>query len=129
MANVQHKDLPNADLHETKGISSATAESILVADGAGSGTWKRRLYKYEVSITPSSVSANTSAEQTFTVTGLVASTDFIIGVEAPSGPTAGTGMTGFRVSADNTAAITFMNTTAGGLTPPAGVYAFIIWRN
>jgi hypothetical protein len=35
----EHKDLTGADLHEPKGIASATAGQILVADGAGSGAW------------------------------------------------------------------------------------------
>lgn len=40
MADVEHSTLPDAELHETKGIASATAGQILVADGAGSGTFQ-----------------------------------------------------------------------------------------
>lgn len=40
MANLEHKNIPNADLHEPKDISSAAVDTVYVADGAGSGTWK-----------------------------------------------------------------------------------------
>lgn len=36
---VNHGDLPNPELHEPKGISSAGDKTVLVADGAGSGSW------------------------------------------------------------------------------------------
>ena len=39
MADVQHKDLPDAQLHEPKGASSANAGDVYVSDGAGSGSW------------------------------------------------------------------------------------------
>ena len=41
MANIQHKDIPDAQLHEPKGILSATAGKIYIATGAGSGTWRK----------------------------------------------------------------------------------------
>lgn len=128
MANVQHATLPEAELHEPKGASTASADSFYVSDGAGSGSWKRRIYKYSAALTPAAIAATITAEQTFTVTGLVAATDYVIGVEGPA-PTAGTGMVGTRVTADNTVAINFTNPTAGGLTPAAGTYVFIIWRD
>lgn len=37
-----HKDLTGADLHEPKGIATATSGQIYVADGAGSGTWQAK---------------------------------------------------------------------------------------
>lgn len=40
MANVQHKDLPDSDLHEPKGVASATIGEVYVADGSGSGDWQ-----------------------------------------------------------------------------------------
>lgn len=40
MPNVQHKDLPDSDLHEPKGVASATVGEVYVANGAGTGTWK-----------------------------------------------------------------------------------------
>lgn len=40
MPNVEHKDLPNADLHEPKGVSAASSGQIYVANGSGSGSWR-----------------------------------------------------------------------------------------
>lgn len=42
MADVNHSSLTDPYLHEPKGASTATAGQIYVADGAGSGTWKKR---------------------------------------------------------------------------------------
>lgn len=38
---IAHSLLTGADLHEPKGSDSATADSVYVADGAGSGTWEK----------------------------------------------------------------------------------------
>lgn len=38
---IQHKSIPEAELHEPKGVSLATAKQVYVADGAGSGDWRR----------------------------------------------------------------------------------------
>jgi hypothetical protein len=37
---VEHVDIPDGEIHEPKGISTATDGQTYVADGAGSGTWK-----------------------------------------------------------------------------------------
>ena len=37
---TEHVDIPDGERHEPKGINSATAEQVYVADGANSGTWK-----------------------------------------------------------------------------------------
>lgn len=36
---AHHKDLTGADLHEPKGIAGASANTVYVANGSGSGTW------------------------------------------------------------------------------------------
>lgn len=41
MANVEHSALTGASLHEPKGIAAASANEILVADGAASGSWQK----------------------------------------------------------------------------------------
>ena len=38
MANSAHAALPGSALHEPKGVAAASADTIYVADGAGSGT-------------------------------------------------------------------------------------------
>lgn len=37
-----HKDLTGAELHEPKGVDAATAGSVYVANGSGSGSWVSR---------------------------------------------------------------------------------------
>lgn len=77
-------------------------------------------------LSPSAVSANTTAEQTFTVTGLVVGD--LVSVIKPTSQ-AGLGVVGSRVSAANTLAITFSNNTAGSITPTASeVYALNVTR-
>lgn len=39
MANVEHSLLTGASLHEPKGVAAATASTVYVADGLGSGAW------------------------------------------------------------------------------------------
>lgn len=67
-------------------------------------------------ISPTQVSANTTGEQTFTVTGLNVG-DAVI-VNKPTAQ-AGLGIVGARVSAANTLAINFGNFTGVGITPTA----------
>lgn len=38
---IEHKDIPDAQRHEPKGISSATNKQVYLADGGGSGNWSR----------------------------------------------------------------------------------------
>lgn len=38
---IQHKNIPEADLHEPKGVSLATANTAYVANGSGSGSWQK----------------------------------------------------------------------------------------
>lgn len=40
MTTKAHKNMTGVDLHEPKGIASATASQVYRADGAGSGSWQ-----------------------------------------------------------------------------------------
>jgi len=51
MSTIEHKNLPNAQLHEPKGVSAASVDTTYVADGAGSGTWKAAPYTYALTVT------------------------------------------------------------------------------
>lgn len=82
------------------GIAIAPVEKVLTA-----------------ALTPVAVAANTSAEQTFTVPGLIAGTPVFVNKPTVQ---AGLGIAGARVSAANTLAITFSNNTAASITPTAG---------
>jgi len=77
------------------------------------------------SLTPVAVGAATCAEQDFTVAGLKVG-DFV-DVSPPS-ITAGVAPICARVSAANTLTVTFVNPTAGSLTPAAGVYQIQLCR-
>jgi len=115
---ILHVNIPDADRHEPKGVSIATAGQVYVADGAASGSWKNMFVIYTPSLSPTIVAANTTAEQTFTISGLTTS-NVPISVIKPTAQ-AGLGIVGFRISAANTLAITFSNNTGVGITPTAG---------
>lgn len=78
-----------------------------------------------ITISPALVPANTTAEQTFTVPGILAG-DVIIDVTKPTAQ-AGLGIVGSRVTAANTVGITFSNNTAAGITPTASETYLIAW--
>lgn len=57
---VLHSQLTGADLHEPKGIDTALAGEVYVADGAGSGSWEdtsvaESIWVYHETLTPSAV--------------------------------------------------------------------------
>jgi hypothetical protein len=82
-----------------------------------------------ISLTPSAVSSGTAAEQTFTVTGLLAGFDQISAISYNSGAWPNLSeIASYRVSANNTLAVTFQNSTGGSLTPPSGTYLVEINR-
>lgn len=82
--------------------------------------------EFRVSLDPTSVSANTTSEQTFTVPGINA-VDIILSITKPT-HTSGLGIVGHRVSAKDTIAITFMNTTVGSIDPGSETYIIIVLR-
>lgn len=79
------------------------------------------------SITPVAVLANITAEQAFTVKGLQPN-DMVSGYAFGAAQTAGIGIANMRVSAADTLQIGFSNSTAGSLTPIAGVYYLCVCR-
>lgn len=76
----------------------------------------RSVYNTTATLSPAVVGAGTTAEQTFTVTGLAVGD--VVFVNKPSAQ-AGLGIVGARVSAANTLAITFANVTVASITPTA----------
>lgn len=74
--------------------------------------WK--MGSFTVTLSPATIATTTSAEQTFTMTGLL-TTDYVY-VNKPTAQ-AGICIVGARVSAANVLAITFANVTSGTLTP------------
>lgn len=76
-----------------------------------------------VSLTPASVATIVAAKQTVTVAGLNVG-DQVIPLSNPI--TNAVALTGAEVSAANTLRLTFVNPTAGALTPTAGTYTFLV---
>lgn len=79
-----------------------------------------------LSINVASVAANTSAEQTFTLTGLQVG-DLILTCNKPS-LSAGLSIGNYRVSAANTIAITYVNSTGSAIDPAAETYSIVSLR-
>lgn len=80
----------------------------------------------EASLTPASVAAQITAEQTFAVSGITTN-DMVIGVNPPSHVNY-VGIAGFRVPSDGNIAIAFANLDGTSKTPAAGTYKFAILR-
>ena len=96
--------------------------------GTGSISMRSNILVLQSNIgTPVAVAANTTAAQTLTFGGLQAS-DLLLGISKPTAQ-AGLGISGqFVVSAGNMS-VTFVNATAGSLTPtPNEIYSIIVYR-
>jgi hypothetical protein len=103
-------------------VSASTSLSV-----GASGTAITQIRVYSATISPASVAANTTAEQTFTVTGLTTADKVFV-----SKPTAqaGLGIVGMRVAGANSLAITFGNFTASPIVPTASeAYAVVAIRS
>lgn len=85
-----------------------------------------RLCISTLSLAPGSIGANTSAEKTFTLNGVQVG-DLIIELIKPT-LTAGIGIGGQRVSAANTIAVTFSNSTGSPITPATETYTIVTLR-
>lgn len=105
----------------TAGLSSTVALTV-----GTSGTAITQVRVYAQAIDPASVAALTTAEQTFTVTGLT--TGDKVFVNKPTN-TAGLGIVNVRVSAADTLAITFMNCTAAPIDAASETYTITAIRS
>lgn len=77
-------------------------------------------------LSPASVAANTTAEQTFTINGLIPGD--MVAVRKPT-TQAGLGIVNSRTSAANTLAIAFINATASPIVPTASeTYEILVMR-
>lgn len=99
------------------GTAIIPAQQVYTSLTAATSTLTLPQTQFTPSLSPAAVGAATTAEQTFTVNGLAATT-WGVSVVKPTAQ-AGLGIAGARVSAANTLAITFVNPTAGSLTPTA----------
>lgn len=76
-----------------------------------------------LSLTPAAVATIVAAKQTFTVAGLNVG-DSVVPLTNPN--TTAAALCGAEVSAANTLRLTFVNPTAGPVTPTAGTYTFLV---
>lgn len=76
-----------------------------------------------LSLTPASVATIVAAKQTFTVSGLKVG-DSVVALSNPN--TTAAALCGAEVSAADTLRLTFVNPTAGSVTPTAGTYTFLV---
>ncbi len=82
---------------------------------------------FSLPLTPASVAANTTAEQTFAATGIGLLVTDNVDVSKPSFQ-AGLGIVNVRVSAVDTLAITYVNATASPIVPTAETYQVAVTR-
>lgn len=84
------------------------------------------IQEFSVALNPSSVSATSTAEQDFTVTGISAG-DKILSISKPT-HTSGLGIVNYRVKDTNTVSITFMNVTGSPVDAGSETYTIIVLR-
>ena len=65
MANIQHASIPEAYLHEPKGVSTATSGQVYIANGLGSGVWTTLTRYGELYITGGVTSQTLSAASAY----------------------------------------------------------------
>lgn len=114
---------PLHQLHESE--IEATAEGMRWLDLVREHTLDIR--GVDIEFNPASVVANTTVEQTLSVTGLKPQ-DIILSVIKPT-LTAGFGVLQGRVSATDTLAVQLINTTAGAIDAPSEIYQIIYIKN
>lgn len=78
----------------------------------------KRCNMYQLTLSPTAVTANTTSPQTFTFVGLT-TTDWV-DAQYVSTQQTGLSVSNTRVSATNTLEITFSNNTGSTITPTAG---------
>lgn len=121
---TKHSDLTGADIHEPKGIGSASAGQVYVANGGGSGAWSQ--------LTPSflNFSASNVSYYTNAVPFPISSSQAVVGSDLTASGTkvtagrAGTILVFYSVVTSNNASVslrkngtTLVSFGAGGDTP------------
>lgn len=88
--------------------------------------WKMGVFN--ISLSPKTVAATTTSEQTFSATGIGLLTTDFVSVNLPT-PQAGLFIAGARVSAADTLSITFGNTTnTASISPVTATYQVFVAR-
>jgi acetaldehyde dehydrogenase (acetylating) len=113
--------------------ASRFTNGIIVRDGRPTSpagdtneTKLTQLRVISLSLTPASVGAATVASQNLTLTGSTASDNFVVCLSNPIANA--TGIVGIVKGATDVIAVSFVNPTAGALTPTTGTYVFLVGR-
>lgn len=93
------------------------ASSVTVNTVTASGNVAKMVIA-SIVLSPASVAANTTAEQTFAVTGMGLLAGDYVAVNKPTAQ-AGLGIVGARAAGTDSLAVTFSNNTAGAIVPTA----------
>lgn len=101
MANVNHSTLTDPYLHEPKGIASAGAGNVYVADGAGSGSWVENhrfigAYVAFDATTPAYTHITTTTDTVFNPVFAVAQANGFVGETSPNARLKYTGSEGIN---------------------------------
>lgn len=115
--------LANTNFNNDARTGTIGADGVVIG---ASGTLLTQVRVYNQSINVASVAANTSAEQTFTVTGLTTADEIVVNKPSLS---AGLVIGNARVSAADTLALTFGNLTASPIDPAAETYTIMAFRS
>ena len=144
--SIQHRLIPDAELHEPKGAATAANHQAYVANGSGSGTWKL-IDTTDLKGGTGDAGSNNKYMRTDGTNGLTAKTDCIHGLMSITNNT-----NAFAITAavdptlqTNTDYVLFTGTGApwasemlfGGLTfttnrltvPVTGIYRIDLWAN
>ena len=101
-----------------------TASDRFTVGASGTNITQIRVYSQALDV--ASVAANTTAEQTFTVTGLTTGDKVFVNKPALN---AGLGVVNARVSAADTLALTFVNATGLAIDPASETYTIVAIRS
>lgn len=108
-------------------VANMIAEGIFnTSIKVGGGTAITKIRTFSQALDVASVAQNTTAEQTFTVTGLTTADKVFVNKPSAS---AGLGIVNARVSATDTLAITFVNATGSGIDPSSETYTIVAIRS
>lgn len=92
------------------------------------GGFTTKLLKFVATVDPASVAANTTAAQTFSVTGLKAG-DLCIGLEQPPAwDASAVNFTPLHIDTDDELEVKGTNTTAGAVNAPSGDIVVTVLR-
>lgn len=129
---IEHKNITDPQIHEPKGIASATVDQIYAADGSGGGSWKE--VPWSDTIVMDDVSTASSVIMPIPINCIIQSIEYVLwgaitGADSTitvtrGGDSAslGTQVIAYTSSAEGT---TFTQTPSGNNTLTAGTHKYL----